>query len=373
MKKIILFTGMALLLISLSGCNKNKQNNADNTNTAAPTAAPTVTLPAAEPTQAQNTQEQEALTVEDYYPLLADVEYVYQGEGNEYAAYNQYTDFLDTAGKRIQTRENNGGTETVLVTEIKDGKVTVIKTVNECYYRDNFLEDAAADENAKILLMEPLTEGTEWTLPDGSRRYISATGVPIETPSGNYQAIEVTTENDDSTSRDYFAPQVGLVKSVFDSGDMQISSTLSKISSNTQFTQTIDIFYPDSDEKIHAKSLELSFKTGDSTRLVLEEALTRKAEEEDYLPLASTNTKINSLYLGTDNIVHVDFSPEFVTEMNAGAGYEVLILQCIANTLGNYYGVNEVAVTVAGKLYESGHILMKEGETLKVNMDEVIR
>jgi spore germination protein GerM len=57
--------------------------------------------------------------------------------------------------------------------------------------------------------------------------------------------------------------------------------------------------------------------------------------------------------------------------MNAGAAYESLILQSITNTLGNFYGVDEVYIMVEGKPYESGHILLKKGETLKVNMDLV--
>jgi spore germination protein GerM len=117
----------------------------------------------------------------------------------------------------------------------------------------------------------------------------------------------------------------------------------------------------------------LSFRTGDITRQVLETALTQKAANENYLPLASTNTKINSMYLGDDKIVYADFSPELVTEMNAGAGIELQIIQCITNTLGSYYGTDRVYITIDGKPYESGHLLMKKGETFKVDMDNVIR
>jgi hypothetical protein len=370
MKKLLVLTGIITLLVLIGGCGKDKQGGEDITNTPTPTVRPTATLPAQQDTQ-DNTAE-EALTVKDYYPLIADAEYVYDGEGNEFAPYNRYTDFLDTAGNRLQTRTANGGTETVRVLEIKDGRLSVIKTVNECYYRDNFLEEAAADDQAEVLLMEPLVQGTEWTLPNGSKRYISSTGVEVDTPSGTYQAIEVTTQYSDSTTKDYYSPQVGLVKSVFNSGDMQVFSVLREIKTDTPFTQTINIYYPDSDWKLHAEALTLSFRTGDITRLVFEDALKKKASEESYLPLASTNTKINSLYLGEDEIVHADFSPELVTEMNAGAGYELTILQCITNTLGNYYGTDQVSITVDGKPYESGHILMKEGETFRVDMENVI-
>ena len=84
--------------------------------------------------------------------------------------------------------------------------------------------------------------------------------------------------------------------------------------------------------------------------------------------MLSPNAKIKSLYLNKDGMVYVDFTKELVSEMNPGAGYESMILQCITNTLGRYYGVNKVYITVEGKPYKSGHIEMKEGEPFIVNL-----
>lgn len=369
-RKILVPVSIIFLMLFLSACNKKQQNTGDNVNTATPTAQPTVTLPT-EDTTAYTPME--ALKLADYYPMLADTEYVYEGTGSEYTTYNRVTDFIDTAQGRIQTRSNNGGTETVRVMELKNGKLSVIKTVNECYYRDNLLENATAGNDEEVLLMEPLVQGTQWTLADGSKRSITAVNVEVTTPSGNYTAIEVTTEGTDSTTKDYYAPTVGLVKSVFGSGDLEVSSSLKQINSDTPFTQKIDIFYPDVDEKIYVEPLTLTFHTGDDTKQILQNAISAKATKDSHLPLTSIKTKINSLYLGEDKIVHVDFSPELISDMNAGAGYEQLILQSITNTVGNYYSAQEVAITVAGKPYESGHILMKEGETFKVNQDKVVR
>lgn len=351
MRKLIMITGMICMIVMLSGCSKKEQNK-EAVVTEAPTAVP--------------------ISVADYFPMLADTEYIYDGQGSEFAFYNRVNDFIDTKAQRIQTRTNNGGTETVRVIEVKDGKLTVIKEVNECYYRDDIMTGAVAGTDAEILLMEPLKQGTEWTLPEGRKRYISATEVPVDTPSGSYEALEVTTEGPDSVTKDYYAPQVGLVKSVFGSGDMEVSSTLKEVRSDVSYTQNISIFYPDADEKIYVEQLPLEFKTGDETRLVLQEAISREATVDSRLPLASINTKINSLYLGEDQVVYVDFSKELVSDMNAGAGYEALILQSITDTLGNYYGVKEVMITMEGKPYESGHILMKEGETFQVNYDNVV-
>lgn len=372
MKKTLLSVCLILMLALLGACSKNKQPSTDNTDNTNNTPTVTASVQPTKETQdnpRENTGEN-ALTVKDYYPLLKDTEYIYAGEGNEFAAFSSYVDFIDVEKNRAQIRTANGGTETVKVIEIKDGRLSVIKSVRECYYRDNFL-DTTADEQAEILLMEPLTEGTEWMLPNGERRYISAVGVSIDTPFGSYQALEVTTQYKDSEAKDYYAPKVGLVKSIFNPGEEQITSTLSEIKTDAVHTQTITLYYPHSDGKLYTEPVTLSFHTNDITRLVMQEAVCNSVVKEEYLPLASTNTKINSLYLGGDGIVYIDFSPELVTEMNAGAGYEGLILQSITNTLGIYYGADKVYITVDAKPYESGHILMKKGETLKVDLSNV--
>jgi len=370
MSKKILRTSLILIMaISVSvfaACKGNKEEEGkDKLDNQAPTLQPEDNLQ-----DKTDNNEQAKLSVKDYYPIQADVEYIYSGEGNEFAAYNRIIDYISEDGSRVQIRTNNSGTETVRVIEVKDGKISVIKTVNECYYRDNLL-NSKADGQAEILLMEPLTEGTQWTLADGRKRHISGTDVEINTPSGTYRAIEVTTEADDSIVKDYYAYGVGLVKTVFASGGSEVISELSKINKDAVYSKTIDIFYPGVDENIYVQPITITFKTGDISRLLIQEALTKEAAIKDFIPLASTKTKINSLYLGEDGIAYIDFSAELVTEMTVGSGYEELILQCITNTVGNYYGTDEVYLTVEGKPYKSGHIYLEKGETLKVDMSRV--
>jgi len=369
-KKMILSISMVLLLVLLTGCKKDNQSGEDITVTPTITPPqPTVTQPAENPSEEENN-----LTIKDYYPIQVDTEYVYAGEGNEYASYHRYTDFVDTTNNKFQTRTNNGGTETVRVIEIKDGKISVVSIVNECYYRDNIMEaEKAILKEPEVLLMEPLVEGTQWSTPDGNKRYISGTEVTVETPLGDFKAIEVTTESKDSTTKYYYAPQVGLVKELFQSNEMEVSSTLSEINKDTPFIQTIDVFYPDADEKIYVETVNLTFHTGDETRVILQEVLSKKGSKDSYLQLASAKTLINSLYLGDDNIVYVDFSNEFVQDMNLGAGYELSVLQGVTNTLGNYYGTQKVQITLDGKPYESGHVIMKAGESFEVNLEDVVR
>jgi len=370
MKKYLLSISLIILLITLTACKKDIIND---TTLPTPTIKPTETVPVVTETPVATTPptKENTFTIQDYYPFQEDAEYIYEGLGNEYAAMNVWTDYNDASGNRIQTRTDNGGTETVRVIEIKDGKLTVISSIGECYYRD-YLLDAEVTNEVEVLLMEPLVKGTEWTLPDNRKRYISNAEVTIETPLGTYQALEVTTESTDSKTLDYYAPKVGLVKTIFLAGDSEISTSLKEIKTDTPFSKYMEFYYPDEDEKIYTEQKTLHFHTNDNTAIIIENAVKEDTVKGTYLPLISADTKIRALYLGKDSIAYIDFSKEFVEDMNVGASYETLILQCITNTLGNYYGVQKVIITVDNKPYESGHVAMEEGEAFTVDMDKVV-
>ncbi|QNU66003.1 GerMN domain-containing protein [Ruminiclostridium herbifermentans] len=348
MKKHILFFTLVSFITLISGCTATNNNNNNNNN---------------------NSSEAQG-KVQEYFPIKENVKYVYEGKGNEYAAYDVYIDYIDyTSGNKVQQRTNNGGSEIVKVLEIKDGKLTKIFFKGEIYYRENFL-DVDEKEN-EILLMEPLVKGTTWTLKDSSVRTITNTSADITTPSGNYKAIEVTTDSSNGKTVDYYARNIGLVKSVFNSEGGEISSSLSKIEENALFTQNINFYYPDIDEsKIVYQNKEVSFRTNETTKQVLEQAY-KDLIKDKIGDSVTTNTKVNSLYL-KDNIVYLDLDNTFLKEINAGAYYEKLIVQSIVNTLGQYYNTDKVVFTLDNKPYESGHISMEKDGYFKVDFDNTV-
>jgi spore germination protein GerM len=307
-------------------------------------------------------------TIADYYPFKENVKYIYEGSGSEYAAYTTWTDY--SKDNKIQLRINNGGTEVVKVIERISGELKLILSKEETYYREDLTSKAGSSE--EVLLKEPLTKGTSWTLADGRKRYISNIDVEVTTPMGKYKALEVTTENKDSKTQDYYALNMGLVKTVFSSNNLEVTSTLSKLEANTQLSQRVRFYYPNVNEsKIYYIDKKLSFNTNDITKMILEKNF-KELPSEDLGKVLGPNAKIRSLYLGKDNIVYVDFSKEFISEMNAGAGYETMILQSITNTLGNYYGVNKVYLTVEDNLYSSGHIILGKGEFLTTDNNNLV-
>ncbi|NLI91118.1 MAG: GerMN domain-containing protein [Peptococcaceae bacterium] len=351
MKRSFVILILFFSLISLSSCSKNPSLPGNNTGNAA---------------QTENTSE---LSIKAVFPFTENTKYSYEGKGNKYASYTVYTDFIE--GDRIQQRFNNGGTETVKVFENKNGELTLLLSKGESYYRENLTKSSS--ENGEILLKEPLKKGTSWVLPDNRKRYISNEGVPIKTSSGDYQALEVTTENEQGKTLDYYAPSVGLVKTEYISNELTVSSTLAKLEKNILFQQTVQFYYPNiQNNKLYAVKKTLSFHTNDLTKQVLEKEY-KNIPQGDLAKVLSAQTKINSLYLNKDGMVYIDFSKELISEMNAGSGYESMILQSITNTIGTYYGAEKVYITVEGKPYASGHFEMKKGEAFKVNLTNSIQ
>lgn len=303
--------------------------------------------------------------VADYFPLRENVKYVYKGYGNEFAGFEIYVDYI--SDDRIQHRVSNGGTVMARVYEMKDGILASIFSEGEVYYRENMLQ--RSDDIEEVLLKEPLEKGTAWKLKDGRQRTITDISKEIETPMGNYTSIEVVTEGSDGITIDYYAKGVGLVKTIFQSGGMEVSSTLESVEEDTARAQDIRLYYPD----IHSGSIqyldqEVSFRTNDETTGILEEAY--KGAATDSMGIVFTSgTAIKSLTKDDKNRVRLDLNEAFVTEMNAGAAYEAMLIQCIANTFGNYYHAESLILTVEGRPYESGHIRMEEDEPISVEQD----
>jgi hypothetical protein len=311
--------------------------------------------PAPQPEEPVN----EEASVKDYYPITENTKYSYEGEGNEFATFTVLVDYI--SDDRIQIRTNNGGTESVTVLEVRDDRLSVLYSRGETYFRQNFLKDQ--HEGRKILLKAPLKEGNSWDYDENTKAVITGLSKEVVTPLGNYEAVEVTLESDKGKTVNYYAKDVGLVKTVSSGEGYEVSSTLSSVEKNVPLIQTITLFYPNAEASIDAVDVQIEFNTNDEHLDVIEKVVKDLSLHE----LLSPNTKINELYFNEEeNSVHIDLSEDFIREMNAGASFEAAMLQSLANTLGNYYGVGEVYLTIDGGPYESGHILIREGEPLTV-------
>ncbi|QCX34545.1 GerMN domain-containing protein [Caloramator sp. E03] len=344
MKKILITISILLLFISCSQ-RPSKQNNISS-----------------------QSSESSKPKISDYFPFTPNIRMQYEGIGNEYAEKDVYVDYINN--NRIQLRVINPGTVLGQVIENKDGQLRLIASIGEFYNRDDLT--SYDNNNPEILLKEPLEKGTTWTLPDGNKRYISNTDVNISVPYGTFKALEVTTEYTDSKTYDYYVLNLGHVKTIYKSNDFTVETNLSKFQKDASVTQTIKFYYPnlDSEKAIYIKE-KINFKTNDRLKDIFEKYF--KKSPKGNFRLMSNNTKINKLYLNrAENKVYIDFSKEFISEMNAGSALEGLILLSVTNTLGDYYNVDKVYITIEGKPYSSGHFEVKEGEPFYVDYKKVM-
>jgi len=344
LKKSIYIIMVVLLSIAASGCLK--PDNANGNGNGGP----------------------EVLKVGDFFPMKPEAKYVYEGTGNEFASYSRWTDFI--VGSKVQYRQNNGGTELVRVVDVRAGKA-VVKFEHEAFFREDMTGE---EELSEVVLQEPIQAGNKWSLGDTRTREITSVQVDVDTPSGKYNAIEVTTSSADDQVVDYYAKGVGLVKTEFKvSGEVLVSSSLKEIAEGSPLIQTVSLFYPNLDkERIYYREVTVSFQTNDRTGDVIAKSYRENSIDGAGRPF-SANTTVNSLTLTDGEIVNIDLNRSFLTDMNAGSQYEGMILQSVVNTFGSYFGVEKAIITLDGQLYESGHFAFAKGEFWKTTIGKSIR
>lgn len=309
-----------------------------------------------------------------WFPRLEDTWLEYEGEGIEYASFTRYPQFAhdDT----LQMVESTAGTDVVTVYEYSDDEVREIFVRPETYFRDDMMDTGLSSSQAdhEIILQLPIEVGHSWESPTGSVTEITDVEVEIDLPFGTFDAIEVTREREGNTTVYYYAEDLGLVERISNPGDdeMEIRSTLTERSENQPEELSMTVFtLDDQATELQAVNTPIELYTNEPIRLALADVLSGQSEDGEQIALVPESADINYMFLGDDGIAQADFSAELIDDMNAGSGIEALIVQALVNTIGGYYTVEEVSLTVDGEPYSSGHIHMEEGQTWTVDHSQV--
>jgi len=369
MKKLIIFFVLSALLLSSCGL---QDLTGKNPGTAEPTTVQEDTTAPFTPGE-ETTEPDDAVTgsVADYFPFEENVFRKYAGSGNEYAPYISYVDYI--RDNIMQTREFNGGTGMVSVYVIKDGELVRTFRRGGIEYKHEFT--SAPAEYNDILLKDPIKEGTEWTTEEGLKRKITAVNKSVQVPAGIYSAVEVTTYREDSTDMQYYVKGLGLIKSEYISKDetMHVISELESIEKDVPFKDRMRVYFPDfNKDRIVYIDREFEIKTNESMKYKFQKELKVIPDGSDLTKVLTKNTQVLSISVDEEkDTVTVDLSSDFIKEMNAGASLESMLIKCVAYTFGGYYQKGNVIILIDGKPYESGHILMKEGESVKVDTEDI--
>ncbi len=162
----------------------------------------------------------------DYFPLTTGSSWVYQGEGNEYAAFKR--EVLFNQDNLSQLTENNGGTIITAIFETTDNSITRIYFEPESYNPANLLENRFIINDNTIILKSPIKVGTAWGEANEKKEIIDITA-KVDTPAQLFEdCIKIKITYPDSIIYEYYHRGIGLVKREFQSGNLRITSTLEK-------------------------------------------------------------------------------------------------------------------------------------------------
>ena len=141
---------------------------------------------------------------------------------------------------------------------------------------------------------------------------------------------------------------------------------------NFEKEENAKIYYYDAiSDKIVYINKAITVNDDDAATALINEL--KKSPNNDISPSLSSEIVLNSSTLDAEkSTISLDLSSNFVSAQNLGAGAESSTLTAICNTFGSYFNVENVEITLDGKPYSSGHILMNEGETFKVNLNDAV-
>ena len=312
--------------------------------------------------------------LEQWLPKTPNVERIYTGEGSEFAEFTTYPQFIheDT----VQIKHQNPGITTYSIYEYREDSIVEIFTHRGSLMRDDFSNTAKTSdsEGEEIVLKMPIEVSTQWEDREGQTVEITATDLDLDTPEGMVKGIEVTTTTVDPEGHEgkihrYYGKDIGLVKEVTELGpdtDMTVTSTLTEYNTDTVEKIPFTLYALDYETLDQAIEIEMEFelKTNDPIRLALTDKLKEELDNEA-TNLLPDKAMINYMYLDDDRIVHVDFSKELATEMQAGASGELEILYRIVDTIANLYHAEAVNLSLDGGAYnKGGHVHIDKDQLL---------
>lgn len=308
------------------------------------------------------------LTIADYHPFKENIRKDYEGTGNEYAEQETFIEFIED--NKAQIKIMNPGTTFVKVLEYKNGALTEVFAEGEFYHIENMLN--ANTNRSNIILKEPLEIGNTWSNGDDTVMEITGLDKEIDTPSGAYNALEVTTKfKEGGIQKEYYVRDLGLVARIYVNDDFEVKTLLREIKNQKQSMEILGYYPTAQDIGTSYVRESIEFGTNDNIEDILEDIMKNPSSDKLLSPI-SKNTNINNIHLNRDSwTLEVDFSKELLGDMNAGSAMETEVLKSIVNTLGKFYDVEKVYITIEGNPYESGHFGIKPGEYFQVDNSEI--
>lgn len=214
MKKTVPFVMCILVLclpFTISACSISERNQ-KSTNTAK------------DKSEILLVQKNSQYTIADFMPQKLNSKLTFSG-GFENGGETSYIEKIK--GNRVQMRTVSDGTTTVTVLAIRENSIIIVFRQVEAYEKKDVIDETST--NTEIYLMGPVQVGTSWNTNDGTIKTITSISAEIKTEAGTFKCIEVTSKGKDFVCKEYFAPKLGRISSVFTTGIAEFKTEIKSI------------------------------------------------------------------------------------------------------------------------------------------------
>ena len=301
-------------------------------------------------------------SINNYYPIESNMLYSYQNSYGDDFSYTTYNTYVEE--NKVQHKVTTSSSDYIEVAEISNGELVLTYADPSAYYYENNL---SAEPNLGYVLLEaPLEEGNTWEYKDGVTSEITDMDAQVSTPAGDFIAMEVTTDfGAGSIEKVYYAEGVGIVQILEEQPELQYTVQLQSYETEATDQATINFYmYDEVEGKTVVEPRTIPIQTNMDYTAMFEAEM--KKHTGNQMPLLTENTTINEIKVDRENsTVYVDLSKEFVEERQLDVETELILLQNIANTVGNFYVVDYVNITIDGEDYKSEN-LDRQGELFEV-------
>ncbi|MGL6174945.1 MAG: GerMN domain-containing protein [Cellulosilyticaceae bacterium] len=352
-KLLILLSSVLMITILLIGYNKIENNKHKSNKVIIEEAIPI--LP-----------EKPVVSLTTYFPVIKDTVWTFREESTN-SEIKLSIDFMKGNAFQLKIKDKEKVQARVYVQE--DGAIYEVAMIEDAQIKQDYTNFR---QYKQAILKMPLEKGNSWKLDDERVSTITDTDVMIETPFGAIKAVEVTTKGNGVTEKNYYGEKIGPIKNVYKDNGGRITSELTQFENNKPVEQEVKVFIANQNTAVFKYIIqEVVVHTNEEPKHFLTDLLKKSIGEEYVVPIPK-DAVIENIYMDQEqNKLYVDMSKEYY-EMNYGSSVEKLAIQSLVKTVGNYYNVKKVVLTVGGEPYKSEDMEFKEGEGITVDTDKII-
>lgn len=304
--------------------------------------------------------EKSTVNLEAYFPIIKDTIWTFEDESV------CWIDFINEDVFQIRIKNDEEYLAKVYIQE--ESAIYEVATIEDATIKQDYTNFR---QYKHPILKLPLEKGNTWKVEEGTIAEITQTDMKVEVPSGQVNGIEVTIKSGSSIQKLYYGENIGLVKVINKDNATRKIIELEKYEQNTPLKQQVEVYLGDSySGKLIRKDQDLSVLTNEEPKHFLTDVLKRVSDEQ-YILAIPKNAIIENIYVDQDTKkLYLDMSKEYY-EMNYTPRQEQMAIESLVSTVGAYYGVNRVVLTVGGEPYRSENIEYKVGESIPLELNKI--